>query len=130
MIYMKRFKTVIFFLLPIISIVCMLLFQISYNSYLIYAGSTYNYDLATMILYKICLAVCFFVSFKFYIDLCKSVINKIHILGSIQIILIVILCLVLSYDDVLFSNIFEILDLISLWILCIAYKIMTHFVHR
>lgn len=127
---MKQFKNVIFFLLPIISIVCMLLFQISYNSYLAYAGSIFNFDLVTMILYKICLAVCFFVSFKFYIDLCKPVINKIHILGSIQIILIVILCLVLSYDDVLFSNIFEILDLISLWILTIAYKIMTHFVHK
>lgn len=127
---MKQFKNVIFFLLPIISIVCMLLFQISYNSYLAYAGSIFNFDLVTMILYKICLAVCFFVSFKFYIDFCKPVINKIHILGSLQIILIVILCLVLSYDDVLFLNIFEIIDLISLWILCIAYKIMTHFVYR
>ena len=111
-------------LIPSISLAGLMLSQYFYNSYLNLAASQMNYNYKFMCILKLISAIWFLITITYFLRSDGKVIKSIIIVEIIQIVLLISMIIISSYNVILYNLVFDSIEYLFLWCMVIVIQVL------
>ena len=111
-------------LIPSISLAGLMLSQYFYNSYLNLDASQMNYNYKFMCILKLISAIWFLITITYFLRSDGKVVKSIIIVEIIQIVLLISMIIISSYNVILYNLVFDSIEYLFLWCMVIVIQVL------